>query len=56
MGFSIISHKPLILNFVDKILMLHQGEVKIFGEAKKVLQEISKQQNQGQILKRVKKQ
>ena len=34
----VISHKPMILSFVDKILLLHEGEVKVFDEAKKVMQ------------------
>lgn len=33
----IISHKPSILQFVDKILVLDQGEAKMFDEKSKVL-------------------
>lgn len=37
----IISHRPTILNSVDKILVLHNGEAKIFDEAKKVIKQLS---------------
>jgi ATP-binding cassette subfamily C protein len=37
----IISHRPTILNIVDKILVLHDGQAKIFDEAKKVIKQMS---------------
>jgi ABC-type protease/lipase transport system fused ATPase/permease subunit len=37
----IISHRPTILNIVDKILVLHDGEAKMFDDAKKVIQQLS---------------
>ena len=37
----IISHRPTILNIVDKILVLHDGQAKIFDEAKKVIKQLS---------------
>jgi PrtD family type I secretion system ABC transporter len=37
----IISHRPNILNIVDKILVLHDGEAKIFDESKKVIKQMS---------------
>ncbi|MFZ8865218.1 MAG: type I secretion system permease/ATPase [Rickettsiales bacterium] len=37
----IISHKPSILNFVDKIIFLVNGEVKAFDEKQKVIDMIS---------------
>jgi PrtD family type I secretion system ABC transporter len=37
----IISHRPNILNIVDKILVLHDGEAKIFDEAQKVIKQMS---------------
>lgn len=41
----IISHKPSILNFVDKIIYFNDGEVKAFDEAKKVLKILSATKN-----------
>jgi len=41
----IISHKPSILNFVDKIIYFNDGEVKAFDEAKKVLNILSATKN-----------
>lgn len=37
----IISHKPQILNNVDKILVLSNGEAKIFDDAQKVIKKLS---------------
>ena len=37
----IISHRPNILNIIDKILVLHDGQAKIFDEAKKVIKQMS---------------
>ncbi|MFT6332938.1 MAG: ATP-binding cassette subfamily C protein [Lentimonas sp.] len=37
----IISHRPTILSVVDKILVIHEGEAKMFDEAKKVIKEMS---------------
>jgi ATP-binding cassette subfamily C protein len=37
----IVSHRPSILNSVDKILVLQDGEAKIFDEAKKVIKQLS---------------
>ena len=37
----IISHRPSILSAVDKILVLHDGQAKMFDEAKKVIKEMS---------------
>ncbi|MFT6220554.1 MAG: ATP-binding cassette subfamily C protein [Rickettsiales bacterium] len=37
----VISHRPTILNIVDKILVLHDGEAKMFDEANKVIEQLS---------------
>jgi PrtD family type I secretion system ABC transporter len=37
----VISHKPSILQFTDKILTLFEGEVKMFDEREKVIQALS---------------
>ncbi len=37
----IISHRPNILNIVDKILVLHDGKAKIFDEASSVIKQMS---------------
>jgi ATP-binding cassette subfamily C protein len=41
----IISHRPTILNVADKILVIHDGQAKIFDEAKKVIKQMSGGQN-----------
>jgi PrtD family type I secretion system ABC transporter len=43
----IISHKPAILNFVDKIIYFNEGEVKAFDESKKIIQMLAVQNNRG---------
>jgi ABC-type protease/lipase transport system fused ATPase/permease subunit len=41
----IISHRPMILNSVDKILVLYEGRAKIFDEAKNVIKQLSTEVN-----------
>lgn len=41
----IISHKPSILSVVDKILVLHDGQAKIFDEAKTVIKQLAGDEN-----------
>ena len=41
----IISHKPSILSVVDKILVLQDGQAKIFDEAKIVIKQLAGDEN-----------
>jgi ATP-binding cassette, subfamily C, bacterial len=41
----IISHKPSILSIVDKILVLQDGQAKIFDEAKIVMKQLAGDEN-----------
>ena len=41
----IISHRPAIMSAVDKILLLHSGEAKMFDESKKVIKSLTTNPN-----------
>ncbi|MEM6461935.1 MAG: type I secretion system permease/ATPase [Pseudomonadota bacterium] len=45
----VITQKPALLQYVDKILLLTSGTVSMFGERNLVLQELSKRQNEGRL-------
>jgi len=42
----VISHRPSILKIVDKLLVIHEGEAKIFGNRDEVLSKLQKNQKQ----------
>ncbi|WP_136658731.1 type I secretion system permease/ATPase [Nitratireductor sp. XY-223] len=45
----VITQKPALLQFVDKILLLTNGTVSLFGERNMVLHELSRRQNEGRL-------
>ncbi len=42
----IISHRETILQVIDKILVIHQGEAKLFGKKKEILRQLAGEKNE----------